>query len=58
MKCLFLTFSFPLNKAGLFYSTHNRIIHTIPFLSKYKIYNIQFYDSWLLIILKSIIRIK
>tara|TARA_B110000240_G_scaffold198026_1_gene255881 strand:- start:3086 stop:4258 length:1173 start_codon:yes stop_codon:yes gene_type:complete len=57
MKCIFLTFSFPLNKAGLFYSTHNRIIHTIPFLSKYTIYNIQFYDSWLLKILKSIIGI-
>ena len=57
MKCLFLTFSSEKNKAGLFYSTHHRITHSIKHLSEYTIYNIQVYDSWLLKILKSIIGI-
>jgi glycosyltransferase involved in cell wall biosynthesis len=55
MKCLFLTFSSEQNKGGLFYSTHHRIIHSIPHLSEFKIINIQIYDNWLTILLKFLV---
>lgn len=55
MKCLFLTFSSLQNKGGLFYSTHQRISHSIPYLSEFKIINIQIYDNWLTILLKYLI---
>lgn len=48
MKCLYITFSDPNAKAGLFISTHKRIKNSISSLDDYIVMNIRFYDNWLL----------
>lgn len=58
MKSLYITFNNSEHKAGLFYSTHQRIKNAIPLLEDYKIVNIQFYDNWFLSILKIILGFK
>lgn len=55
MKCLFFTYLDFNNRTGLFFSTHERIKNSIPYLEIYTIYNFQFYDSWALFILKKLI---
>lgn len=58
MKSLYLTFNNPEHKAGLFYSTHQRIKNAIPLLQDHKILNIQFYDNWFLSLFKIVLGIK
>jgi len=58
VKGLYLTFSNPQKKSGLFYSTHERIAHSISYLSNYKIISVQFYDNWFLTLLKRIFGVE
>ena len=43
---MFITYSNPDSKAGLFLSSHQRIKNSIVLLDGYTIMNIQFYDNW------------
>jgi glycosyltransferase involved in cell wall biosynthesis len=58
MKILFLTISNPDNKAGLFYSTNDRIRFSSKYINEFKIININFYDGWILKLLKILLGMK
>lgn len=58
MKILFLTISNPDNKAGLFHSTHDRIRFSSKYINEFKIININFYDGWILKLLKILMGMK
>lgn len=58
MKGLYIVYYHPERKAGLFYSTHERIKHSIPYLDDFKILNIRYYDNWFLSIIKIIFGMK
>ncbi|MFW5982919.1 MAG: glycosyltransferase [bacterium] len=54
MKALYIVYYHPDRKAGLFYATHERIKHSLFYLTDYKILNFRYYDNWLLSFVKII----
>ena len=58
MKGLYIVYQHPQRRTGLFYATHHRIKHSIPYLSEVKIINLSYYDNWFVSILKSSFGLK